>query len=93
MALFALAGCAEHHYRAYDPYHSDYHVWNDTGGQLSITVIPIAIFDGCRPTNKRNTGIGGIANPNDAAMVACASSCEVTKSPHLIFQECGVKGS
>jgi hypothetical protein len=21
------AGCAEHHYRAYDPYYSDYHTW------------------------------------------------------------------
>lgn len=21
-------GCAEHHYRVYDPYYSDYHVWN-----------------------------------------------------------------
>jgi hypothetical protein len=21
--------CAEHHYRVYDPYHSDCHVWND----------------------------------------------------------------
>ena len=21
--------CAEHHYRVYDPYYSDYHVWND----------------------------------------------------------------
>jgi hypothetical protein len=20
--------CAEHHYRVYDPYYSDYHVWN-----------------------------------------------------------------
>jgi hypothetical protein len=22
-------GCAEHHYRVYDPYYSDYHVWNN----------------------------------------------------------------
>lgn len=21
------AGCAEHHYRTYDPYYSDYHTW------------------------------------------------------------------
>jgi len=21
--------CTEHHYRVYDPYYSDYHVWND----------------------------------------------------------------
>jgi hypothetical protein len=21
--------CAEHHYRVYDPYYSDYHVWSD----------------------------------------------------------------
>jgi hypothetical protein len=21
--------CAEHHHRVYDPYYSDYHVWND----------------------------------------------------------------
>ena len=24
----ASVGCAEHHYRVYDPYYSDYHVWN-----------------------------------------------------------------
>jgi hypothetical protein len=24
--------CAEHHYRVYDPYYSDYHVWN--GGEV-----------------------------------------------------------
>jgi hypothetical protein len=29
MALFAVTGCAEHHYRVYDPYYSDYHVWNN----------------------------------------------------------------
>lgn len=22
--------CAHHYYRVYDPYYSDYHVWNDT---------------------------------------------------------------
>ena len=22
-------GCAEHHYQVYDPYYSDYHVWNN----------------------------------------------------------------
>ena len=22
-------GCAEHHYRVYDPYYTDYHVWNN----------------------------------------------------------------
>jgi hypothetical protein len=25
---FAIAGCATHRYRAYDPYFSDYHVWD-----------------------------------------------------------------
>jgi hypothetical protein len=29
MALFTVTGCAEHHHRVYDPYYSDYHVWND----------------------------------------------------------------
>jgi hypothetical protein len=31
LAFTALgAGCAHHHYyRVYDPYYSDYHVWND----------------------------------------------------------------
>ena len=24
----ASVGCAEHHYRVYDPYYTDYHVWN-----------------------------------------------------------------
>jgi hypothetical protein len=28
MALVSVTGCAEHHYRVYDPYYSDYHVWN-----------------------------------------------------------------
>ena len=23
------AGCGHHYYRVYDPYYSDYHVWND----------------------------------------------------------------
>jgi hypothetical protein len=30
LASSALAtGCAHHYYRVYDPYYSDYHVWND----------------------------------------------------------------
>jgi hypothetical protein len=26
-AVLAGAGCAEHHYRVYDPYYNDYHRW------------------------------------------------------------------
>jgi hypothetical protein len=26
--MTAVASCAEHHYRVYDPYYTDYHVWN-----------------------------------------------------------------
>jgi hypothetical protein len=30
LASFALGtACGHHYYRAYDPYYSDYHVWND----------------------------------------------------------------
>jgi hypothetical protein len=30
LACSALGvGCAHHYYRVYDPYYSDYHVWND----------------------------------------------------------------
>jgi len=30
MGLASLStGCAEHHYRVYDPYYRDYHTWND----------------------------------------------------------------
>ena len=28
VVMTAVAGCAEHHYRVYDPYYTDYHVWN-----------------------------------------------------------------
>lgn len=27
LSLGVLAGCAEHRYRVYDPYYSDYHTW------------------------------------------------------------------
>ena len=28
-APLAVIGCAEHTYRVYDPYHNDYHRWDD----------------------------------------------------------------
>jgi hypothetical protein len=28
LLIASTLGCAEHHYRVYDPYYSDYHVWN-----------------------------------------------------------------
>jgi hypothetical protein len=29
LACSALGTACEHHYRVYDPYYNDYHVWND----------------------------------------------------------------
>jgi len=62
------AGCAHHHYyRVYDPYYSDYHVWNDDEVTYyhswagRTTAIPTVIFASFPPKNKKNTGPGGTA--------------------------------
>ncbi len=58
------AGCAHHHYyRVYDPYYSDYHVWNDD----EVTYYhswarenhrdPDRDFRKLPPKNKNNTGL------------------------------------
>lgn len=60
-----------------------------TGGQMSITVIPIAIFESCRRTNKRNTGIGGIAS-HDALVVEWPPlHAPINKSPTPGFPDVG----
>ncbi len=76
--------CAEHHYyRVYDPYYSDYHVWNNDEvvyyqqWAANTITIPIAIFASCRPKNRRNTGPGATVTATTA------------KSPHR-FNDAGV---
>jgi hypothetical protein len=56
--------CAEHHYRVYDPYYSDYHVWNDDevvhyhSGPATTTATNTETFASFLPRNKKSIGLG-----------------------------------
>jgi hypothetical protein len=56
--------CTEHHYRVYDPYYSDYHVWNDdelsttTCGPAITTATNTETFASFLPRNKKSIGLG-----------------------------------
>src|ERR1700689_4780386 len=64
-AAVAGTACGHHHYRVYDPYYSDYHVWNDDEVVYYRTWSRenhrdnTAIFASYLQRSRKNTGPGG----------------------------------